>query len=450
MGQIQSFDEFLDLLRRRRLLILAVVMLCVVALALVLKNRPDTFEAVSVIQIEVPMVSDATSGTPVASAAAQMLQAIEQRLTTRENMLAMIDRHGLFADAPALTPDEKVALLRGAVRFETVASATGTPYAAPPQISALLIFARLGTADLAARVANDFAQNILDQSSAGQLTRARETSEFFKGEENRVWAEISALEAEIATYQNANAQALPARRDAYAEERLALEAELRSFEQDQLALDGQRAAITAIGTLRSTEQRRLAEIDAQSAVLAAQRAAVVARRAEIDAVLAQTPDVERDLSAFDRQLQQLQEQYEVINRRMAEAETAQRLAERQQSERFTLLERAVTPQYPIGGGRMKLLVAGAMGSVLGAIALAFLLDLLNPVVRTAAQMERQLDLRPVVSIPEVAAAARSNQRSLTLRQLVTDSRRPVLGLPRYALIAGGATVCLMLAAVAIS
>jgi uncharacterized protein involved in exopolysaccharide biosynthesis len=449
MGQIQSFDEFLDLLRRRRVLIAVVVVVCVFAIGFVLKSRPDTYEAVAVIQIETPMVSD-SDGAPVASAAARMLQAIEQRLTTRENILAVIDRHGLFADAPALTPDQKVNLVRTAIRFENVASATGTPFGAPPQISALLVSAQLGSADLAARVANDFAQSILDQSSAGQLARARETSEFFKGEENRVWVEITALEAEIAAFQNANVSAMPAQRSAYADERQGLEDDLRRFDQDQVALNGQRAAINESGSLRATERRALADLDVQSAVLVAQRAALIARRAEIDAVLAQTPDVERALSAYDRQLQQLQEQYEVINRRMAEAETSQRLAERQQAERFTLLERAVIPEYPTGGGGTKLLMAGALGSILAAIGLAFLLDLLNPVVRTAEQMERQLDLRPVVSIPEVAAAARSNQRTKTLMQLVDDPKRPILGLPRYAVVAGGATVCLMLAAAAMS
>lgn len=449
MGQIQSFDEFLDLLRRRGLLIAAVALLGILSIGVFLKTRPDTFEAAAVIQIEVPMVSDA-EGMPVASGAAQMLQGIEQRLTTRDNLLAVIDRHGLYADAPALTPDEKVNLLRASLRFENVASATGTPYGAPPQISALLVFARMGKADLAARVANDFAQSILDESSAGQLARARVTTEFFVEEESRVWGAITALEEQIAAYQNANTSALPARRDAYAEERQGLEDDLRRFDQDQVAIDGQRAAITAGGTLRATDQRTLADLDARAAVLSAQRSALSARRDEIDAVLAQTPDVQRVLSAYDRQLQQLQEQYEVINRRMAEAETAQRLAERQQAERFTLLERAVTPQYAMGGSKMKLMVAGAIASVVGALGLAFLLDLMNPVVRTAEQMQRQLDLRPVVSIPEVAAAARSPQRRKALLKLVDDPARPIMGLPRYAVFAGGATLCLMLAAATIN
>jgi hypothetical protein len=55
-----------------------------------------------------------------------------------------------------------------------------------------------------------------------------------------------------------------------------------------------------------------------------------------------------------------------------------------------------------------------------------------------------------VSIPEVGAARQSRQRAKTLLNLVDDPRRPILGMPRYAMFAGGATLCLMLAAAAIS
>ena len=449
MGQIQSFEELLDLVLRRRLLILAVALFGIISVGLMAKSRPDTFEAVAVIQIQVPSISG-TDGTPAQSGAAQMLQAIEQRLTTRENLLEVIARHGLFANTPGVTDNERVNMLRGSLRFENVASAAGQSFGGAPQLSALLVFERLDDPDQAARVANDFAQSILDQSSAGQLDRARETAEFFTSEEARVWTAITDVEAEMAAFKNANASALPTQRDALRDARSALEDDLRAFEQDLVALEGERRTIAAKGSLRATDQRTLQDLDAQGAVLAEQRAALLLQRAEIDSVLSQTPEVERVLSGFERQLEQLQQQYEVINRRMAEAETAQRLAERQQAERFTLLERAVTPQHSMGGGGTKIMIAGAIASIVGAIGLAFLVDLFNPVVRTAEQMERQLDLSPVISIPEVSVAARSKRRGHTLMRMLDDPKRPILGVPRYAVVAGGATLCLVLAAAVIS
>ncbi len=71
------------------------------------------------------------------------------------------------------------------------------------------------------------------------------------------------------------------------------------------------------------------------------------------------PEVERTLNNFDRNLQQLQSQFEVITARRAEAETGFRLEQRQQSEHFTLLERAMVPEYPEGGGGKKIAALGS-------------------------------------------------------------------------------------------
>ena len=95
-----------------------------------------------------------------------MLQLTEQQLMTRENLAEVIDRHQLFADQPGLGTDQKDAALRRAIRFDTVARATG---GGPSNtLSAIRITTTLGNADLAARVANDFAQSILDDSTAAQ------------------------------------------------------------------------------------------------------------------------------------------------------------------------------------------------------------------------------------------------------------------------------------------
>jgi hypothetical protein len=71
------------------------------------------------------------------------------------------------------------------------------------------------------------------------------------------------------------------------------------------------------------------------------------------------PEVERALAAFQRQLDQLQGQYDVVTRRLAEADTARKLEERQQAERFALLERAVVPEQPVSGGRRTMAGGGA-------------------------------------------------------------------------------------------
>ncbi|SEN83982.1 Uncharacterized protein involved in exopolysaccharide biosynthesis [Gemmobacter aquatilis] len=396
MGPVQNLSDLLNLLRRRMLLIGVIVLLGCIASVMVAISRPKVYETAAVIQVEGPVVLDA--GPNSGAQSARLLQAIEQRLTTRESLLALIDRQGLFADAPGLTDDQKIWALRQSVRFESVAAAAGAGYGTASSVSALVIFARFENAEQAARVANDLAQNVLDLSVARQTSRAKDTLAFFTEEEARLAQEISVLEDELTAYKNANLAAL-GRTDTG--ERVALDTELRQAQQDLLALQTERKALEAKPRQRETDRRQIESLSAQEGVLQSQIDALTVQRDALDQRQSAAPEVERTLSAYDRRLQQLQSQYDLTNARRAEAETALRLEEEQHSERFSLLERATAPAYPTSGGGKKIALAGGMASVMLALVAAFALDLMNPVLRSAAQMERQLGIRPVITIPEL-------------------------------------------------
>jgi uncharacterized protein involved in exopolysaccharide biosynthesis len=401
MGQIQSLQEFVGLLLRRRLLIGAITVFGVVITLLYAISKPDVFESTAVIQVQSPTVSspEATS-TSSRDSSAQRLQAIQQRLTTRENMLAVIARHGLFTDLP-LTDDQKVHALRLSLRFETVASAASSGFGQAAEVSALLISAQAASRSQAARVANDFAQGILDAGANGQMERALEALGFFRDEERNLKKQIDALEAESAAYQSENRDALPAQRDLLRTELTSLESELRSLEQSLVAAKNGRAVIEGKNTLRATDRRQLDGLISQIVTLEAQSKALESRRAEILATLTKVQEVDRRIDDYDRSLAQLQSQYEVATRRSADAESTAKLQDRQQGESFTLLERAAEPDYAITGGRRKLVLVGVISSFLLAVIAAFAMDLMYPALRTRRQLERELDLRPIVAIPEL-------------------------------------------------
>jgi tyrosine-protein kinase Etk/Wzc len=442
MGQIQSLEEFLGLLSRRRWLIVLVTVIGTLLAAVYAKSRPDTYETAAVIQVEGAAVQG--SLTEPSSAAAQTLQMIEQRLTTRENLAAVIERHGIYAGLP-LSLDRKIGMLRTAITFQGVDSAAGQTFGQPRNLSAIIVFARMGEPELAARVANDFAQGILDQSASAQRDRADLNVAFFREEVDRLGAAITMVEAELTAYKNTNAAALPTFRDANRDEMVSLDAELRRLSQEKLALEGEAAQITAKDNQRETDRRALDDLSARIAVLDSQIASIAARRAELEADLSTSPEVERVLAGYDRQLEQLRAQSDAANARMAQSEIDARLAERQQAERFTLLERAIVPETSVGGGNKKVALAGAFASLFAAIGLAFLLDLIFPVVRSAAQMERQLDLRPVVSIPEIKPQ-KAGRAGRGMMKMLDDPTKPLFGLPRFAVISAGVTLVLLTAA----
>lgn len=410
MGPIQTLEDLWGLIWRRRVLIALVTILGTGLGAWYAKSRPDVFEAAAVLQVQQAAVANRADDqvpNPL-----QILQTIEQRLTTRDNLLALIDRHQLFADAPGLSNEERVAAVRASIRFQSVSNATGGG------LSAIIIAAQAGTAENAARIANDLAQSVLDMGSEGKKAVADANYRFFTSEEARVWQELSALEAEIAAYREAHRNALPSSRDVRQNELAQLDIALRELDQEIAGLQTEQARLTTAQTQRATDRRRLEEISDRLAVLAAQRDPILARKSALDASLATVAEVERALATYERQQRQLQEQYTVVAQRLAEAETTRRLAENQQSERFSLLERAITPEYPLGSGGKKLAVAGAVASLGLAMVLAFLLDLLHPAIRTSAQMQRELNIRPIVAIPKVRPTDRRPRGRALLTSLI--------------------------------
>ncbi|MGO4907392.1 Wzz/FepE/Etk N-terminal domain-containing protein [Pseudorhodobacter sp. W20_MBD10_FR17] len=414
MSQIQSIDELIGLLVRRRLLIGVVAVFGIVMTLLYVMSKPDVFESTAVIQVQSPnaATTDTTTTTPRENSA-QRLQTIQQQLTTRENMLAVIARHGLFAGT-ALTDDEKVHLLRIGLRFETVASAASAGFGQPSEVSALLISAQAGTRAQAARVANDFAQGILDAGANSQAEQLRQALSFFRQEEVGLKAQIDTVSSTLAEYQTKNLDALPAQRDSLRIELTGIETELRSLDQSLVAARNDRAVIDRKQVLRVTDSRQLDSLIAQIETQSAQAQALEVRRAEILATLAKAQDFDRTIDTYQRNLTQLQSQYAEVARKSASAETDAKLQDLQQSETFTMLERAAEPDYPISGGRRKLAMAGVIASLVVGLIAAFILDHIRPVLRTRSHLERELDLRPIVAIPEVKRSDHS------LREWIKD------------------------------
>jgi uncharacterized protein involved in exopolysaccharide biosynthesis len=447
MGPIQTLDDLISLMRRRFRLILLIGLIGTVLGVIYAKTRPDVFEAAAVIQVELPIVTEAGQAVATPVNALQLMQVIEQRLTTRDNILALIDRHGLFDDAPATSLEDRVAVIRGAIRFQSVSTASGGG------LSAMILAAQAGKAEEAAAVANDLAQSVLDMGAADKRATADASFSFFKEEESRIWADINALEAQIAQYRETNRDNLPGVRENRQDEAAQLDTALREIDQELAGLQDEDSRIRASGTLRATDRRRLDEITQRQSVLTAQRAPLLARKTELRATLGNGAEIDRALSAYDRELRQLQEQYTVISTRLAEAETAQRLAERRQTERFALLERAITPEYPIGSGNRKKAIVAAIASFLVGLIVAFVLDLIKPVIRSSAQLERELNLRPIVAIPALPNKSRRAIGRKDIQSLMDTgvTRLSAVGVSTtHLMIGGGAAVLMMVALAAIT
>ncbi|UWR23519.1 DUF874 domain-containing protein [Sulfitobacter sp. S190] len=399
MGPIYTWHDFLDMTRRRLGVISFVVIAGCFASIFWALSYPHIYQASEVIQIEQPKVNDELARSVVDGSSARRLQLIEQQLMARGTLEEIIAQYGIYDHLPAITLGEKVNLLRQSVSITGVAAAR-EGFTDDGTISVLTITANMDTAPLAAEVAREFANRTRALSAARRLEQTAETLAFFRKQEENVMTEIVALERELETFRSENDLTLEGGVEFRLNEISQLNESLIDIDRAIIAAQLARTQIDR-DARPSTVARAEQEIDAQLDTLTQQRTLLVERRETLRQSIQSSPEVQRELAAFERRMDQLQGQMEIIATRRNEAEVGFSLENDAQGERLTTIEEARVPDYPVTMSRKKRAIIGAMGSLTLAFVLAWLLELRRPVIRSARQMERETGVLPVISVPEL-------------------------------------------------
>ena len=395
MFPVQTPAEVLSWLRRRWPVVAVLAVMGAAFGVWTALNTPRVYETAAVIQVTTPVIAsdDARAGIT------RRVQAIEQRLMSRDSLLEMARDKDLFQNLAGV-PDEIVGLMRRSIRIEGVAAAEGVGTSAG--LSAIIISAAFEDPVKAAEVANEIAGRLVRESTEGRRSQAEQALVFFDLEASRIEAEMAALADRIADFQVSNSEvlagALTARRD-----------ELRRIEDERLALNRDivqaRAELATLDqtSTRTVTMRRIAQLNDQITSRERELAVLDARIDELNLLFQRGPEAQRELAVLDRQMTQLQTELASATARRSEAEVARRIETEQQAERFELIEPAMEPDFPISRSRRTIALAGLVGGVGLGLMLALALEWANPVIRTAARMERELQLRPVLSIPLLRA-----------------------------------------------
>lgn len=191
-----------------------------------------------------------------------------------------------------------------------------------------------------------------------------------------------------------------------------LKAQIAALEASMPAAEGEASADPQEIQIASI-RNQLDNLDAQVALLKEYKKRLAETRAALEVSINETPKVEIQLNALYRRHSELQTQYGEIVIKRTEAETGEKLEVNQQAERFEVIENAIVPEEPISPERKKVVMLGSAMSIAIAAGIVFLVEILRPAIRSAAQMERQLDLRPVVTVPYVTT--RSDRRLRAIR-----------------------------------
>lgn len=393
MNGLSTLDEIIGAFLRHVVLLALILAAGVAASLFYAVSLPREYESTAVIQIEQSQVQTPSfgAGSTANARTLQQLQIIEQRVMSRGNLLDIIAKENLFADLPGMTDAQKVTALRLSAGVTRVAdpALAWRPDVIP---TALSISVRLGDPEVAARVANTLVNNVLEENRTRREKQATETLAFFESEEARLGRDIVALETRISAFKRQNVDSLNAGLSSQRDE-------LAILRQDRLELERQIIELNAgnRGSRNTLFANTLAQLQEQSALLEVQIA-------QISLLIQNAPEIERELSGLERELQKLTDQYQIITRNQAEAEMSLMLQASQQGESFRVLERAVAPDNPIAPNRKRIVFLGSILSVMAGVVVVLFLELRNPIIRTETQLERHLGLRAVAVIPNVHVA----------------------------------------------
>lgn len=408
MGPIYSLADFIDMVRRRIGVISAIVIAGCFASVIWALSTPHLYESSEVIQVRQPKIPSELARSTVEGSSARRLQLIEQQLMARGNLEETIEKFGLYDNLPALRLSEKVNLLRQSVRINGVA-AVREGFADDGAISVLTITAQMDKAETAQAVAGAFADKTRALAVAQRQDQTRETLAFFQSQEDAVIDELAQLDTDLAAYRNENDLSIEGSLEFRRAELGSLNDAILTLDRDIITAELSLENLDRSGNTRApTIAREEGELKRLITGLETQRDLLVERRSALSDSIQTRPAVERVLTEFERRRTLLIGQLDVITTRRSEAEVGFSLESAASAERFTTLEEAQLPDFPITTSRKKRVVMGVgAAGVLGLIA-AFLLELRRPVIRTAAQMQRETGLVPVVSIPETGMVKHRN------------------------------------------
>jgi len=462
MGPIGSFADLRSMLMRHATVVAAVLSAGIIATLFHATSIPTAYQAGSVIQIQSgPISAGADQLAP-----ARRLQLIEQRMMSRSNVLKLVERHGLFADQPRMTDDQKVFIFRQNTDIQMINSAGRTPSDGEVSpITALIITARADTSDQAAAIANDLASSLIVQDREERFAANTAALQFLRGEQERLSRQLAAVDEQMGTVKKENEESLPEVGEAMRSEQASLRELLLDLERRDLELEREQlvlelgseeaegaaanlslaerlrklsselaqtrrilpndhpevrrieAEIQALRSGRDTEHltgsdRQIALVGQQRDAVTRQMGEIMDRQQEIERALEAAPSVAQRLTTLGRRQALLADQLASVTLQLSQTESQRQLQENAEVTGMEVLEAAEPPRYPLSSGRKRVAVLGAAASFGAALAAAFLLEMRRPVMRTAAQVQRALGIAPIASVVTLGSSRQRQRKAL--------------------------------------
>lgn len=143
----------------------------------------------------------------------------------------------------------------------------------------------------------------------------------------------------------------------------------------------------------------LTPIDQRLKFIAEEKAGIERSLADLDASIQATPANEMTLGDMQRELTNLQRQYDSATASLGQAQVGERIEVLSKGQRFTLIEAPTERGSPVRPRRPLIAAAGIAGGIGAGLGFIVLWEMLNRSIRRPVELSQHLGIRPIVTIP---------------------------------------------------
>ncbi|MBU2993993.1 chain length-determining protein [Octadecabacter sp. 1_MG-2023] len=223
----------------RRLPVMALLLTVCGALGAFTAIRlPATYSTAARLLVEDPQIPDSMVTSTVRTSAAEQLNIIQQRLTTRANVIDIANQYNVFENIREISPDDVVAQMRDATTIRLTSGRN--------QALVMTISFRGRSGQVVSNVVNEYVSLVLEANVDFRVSRAESTLEFFEQEVDRLSEQLDEQSVRITIFKSENAHALPDNQPYRLARQSLLQERLALLERNLAAATTQRADLEQI------------------------------------------------------------------------------------------------------------------------------------------------------------------------------------------------------------
>lgn len=162
----------------------------------------------------------------------------------------------------------------------------------------------------------------------------------------------------------------------------------------------------------------LAPIDARLKFIQEDKDTIQATLDDLSKSLQATPANEMVLAGLQRELDNLQNQYNAAVANAGQAQTGERIEVLSKGERFSLIDEPTLPNSPSKPKRRLIAAAGMIGGIGAGLAFVLLMEMLNRSIRRPVELTARLGIQPFATVPYIRTPGEvKRKRSIVLAVL---------------------------------